>query len=203
MAANVARLRQDMDQARRVVEGATSNMRKAADTAMNALKGLGTAAGAVGFVRFISNTAQANKELERFSYLANTSINDFQKIALASSRFGVSQEKLADILKDTQDKVGDFIQTGGGAMADFFERVAPKVGVTADQFRKLNGKDALQLYVSSLEKANLSQADMVFYMEAIASDSTLLLPLLKVLMELSFFVRCLKQNCQTRFISHS
>lgn len=179
MAANVARLRQDMDQARRVVEGATSNMRKAADTAMTALKGLGTAAGAVGFVRFISNTAQANKELERFSYLANTSINDFQKIALASSRFGVSQEKLADILKDTQDKVGDFIQTGGGAMADFFERVAPKVGVTADQFRKLNGKDALQLYVSSLEKANLSQADMVFYMEAIASDSTLLLPLLK------------------------
>jgi len=64
-------------------------------------------------------------------------------------------------------------------MADFFEQIAPQVGVTAEQFRKLSGPDALQLYVSSLEKANLSQSEMTFFMEAIANDSTRLLPLLR------------------------
>jgi hypothetical protein len=37
-------------------------------------------------------------------------------------------------------------------MKDFFEQIAPKVNVTAAQFAKLSGPEALQLYVSSLEK---------------------------------------------------
>jgi hypothetical protein len=37
----------------------------------------------------------------------------------------------------------------------------------------------LQLYVSSLEQANLSQAELTFFLEAIANDATALLPLLK------------------------
>jgi len=61
-------------------------------------------------------------------------------------------------------------------MADFFETVAPLVGVTADNFKDLSGPQALQLYVDSLEKANLSQSQMTFFMEAIASDATALLP---------------------------
>ena len=64
-------------------------------------------------------------------------------------------------------------------MLDFFEQIAPKVGVTAEAFEQLSGPDALQLYVSSLEKANLSQEQMTFYMEALASDSTMLLPLIR------------------------
>ncbi|WP_217442938.1 phage tail tape measure protein, partial [Pseudomonas aeruginosa] len=71
------------------------------------------------------------------------------------------------------------LNTGGGALADFFENVAPKIGVTADQFRNLSGPQALGLYVSSLEKAKVSQSDMTFYLEAIASDATALLPLLR------------------------
>lgn len=130
-------------------------------------------------VGIAKQTSEAAAEVERFSQLANTSTRDFQRLAAGANTVGVSAEKMADIFKDVQDKVGDFIQTGGGGMADFFERVAPKVGVTAEQFRKLSGPDALQLYVSSLEKANLSQSDMVFFMEALASDSSNLIPLLK------------------------
>jgi len=92
---------------------------------------------------------------------------------------GIEQEKLADIYKDMRDRIGDFIQTGGGPMVDFFERVAPQVGVTAEQFRKLSGPQALQLFVSSMEQAGLSGNELVFQMEAMASDSTLLLPLLQ------------------------
>ena len=77
------------------------------------------------------------------------------------------------------DRIGDFMQTGAGPMADFFENIAPKVGVNAEQFAKLSGPEALQLYVSSLEKANVNQQEMTFYLEAMASDVTMLLPLLR------------------------
>lgn len=150
----------------------------------NLTKGLallvtGATAAATAAFGFASSTARQSEEIARSAKLAGTGVEEFQKLAYASESFGIQQDKLADILKDVNDKMGDYAQTGGGAMADFFEFIAPKVGVTAEQFKNLSGADALQLYVSSLEKANLSQADMTFYMEAIASDSTLLLPLLE------------------------
>ncbi len=130
-------------------------------------------------VGVIKETAAYAKEIERLSQVAGIGVERFQELAFAANRVGISQEKLGDIFKDVSDKVGDFIQTGGGGMADFFENIAPQVGVTAEQFRKLNGADALQLYVSSLEKANVSQNEMTFHLEAIASDASFLLPLLQ------------------------
>lgn len=129
-------------------------------------------------VQALTDTMQYAQELENLARLSGTGVERFQEMAFAASKFGVQQDKLADILKDTNDKLGDFFQTGAGPMADFFENIAPKVGVTADSFRKLSGPDALQLYVDSLQKAGLSQSEMTFYMEALASDSALLTPLL-------------------------
>ena len=134
----------------------------------------GAALGALGL-----SALNAGAEIERLSQVSNTLPGQFQGWAAGARTVGIEQEKLADILKDVNDRVGDFVQTGGGPMADFFEKIAPKVGVTAASFRKLSGADALQLYVSSLEKANVNQQDFTFYMEAMASDSTLLLPLLR------------------------
>lgn len=139
----------------------------------------GAAALAGAAVLVARNFAGGVAQIENMARLANVSTTEFQRSAAAAKVFGVEQEKLADILKDTNDKIGDFMQTGAGPMADFFEKIGPKVGVTAEQFKNLSGTDALALYVKSLEDANLSQAEMVFYMEAIASDSTLLLPLFK------------------------
>jgi len=53
------------------------------------------------------------------------------------------------------------------------------VGVTADEFARLSGPEALQAYVTSLERAGLSQQEMTFYLEAMASDTTALIPLLR------------------------
>lgn len=122
--------------------------------------------------------AGSAKQISNLSRLANTSTDEFQKMAAGAKTVGIEQDKLADIFKDVNDRVGDFISTGGGPMADFFENVAPKVGVTADQFARLSGPEALQLYADSLKKANLSQAETTFYMEAISSGATALLPLL-------------------------
>lgn len=135
---------------------------------------LGAAAVAMG-----RQAVRAAADLENMARIANTGVEDFQKFAIAADTVRISQEKLSDILKDVTDRVGDFLATGGGPMRDFFEQIAPQVGVTAEQFARLSGREALQLYVDSLERANLSQAEMTFYMEALASDATALLPLLR------------------------
>lgn len=111
--------------------------------------------------------------------ISNASVAEFQKAAFAAKSVGIESEKLADIYKDVNDKVGEFVATGGGELKDFFTNIAPKVGVTAQQFAKLSGPEALQLYVSSLEKAGINQQQMTFYMEALANDATALLPLLR------------------------
>jgi hypothetical protein len=124
------------------------------------------------------SSIKAAKEVVGLARVANSTVPEFQKMAFGAKSVGVETGQLSDILKDMSDRVGDFLTTGGGPMADFFEKIAPQVGVTAEQFRKLSGPDALQLYVSSLEKANVSQNEMVFFMEAIASDASRLLPLM-------------------------
>ncbi|HHX7072638.1 TPA: phage tail tape measure protein [Pseudomonas aeruginosa] len=138
-----------------------------------------TAAGITALAALTVSTVRNANEIANLASVANASTTEFQKYAAGAKLVGIEQEKLADIFKDVNDKVGDFLNTGGGALADFFENVAPKVGVTADQFRNLSGPQALGLYVSSLEKAKVSQSDMTFYLEAIASDATALLPLLR------------------------
>lgn len=137
------------------------------------------AAGSAAAYGLAARSAELGKEVGNLSRLAGTAPREFQRWAIAADTVGISQEKLADILKDMQDRVGDFLATEGGPMKDFFENIAPAVGVTADQFARLSGPEALQLYVSSLEKANLTQNEMTFYMEALASDSTALIPLLR------------------------
>ncbi len=132
-----------------------------------------------GAFAFTKGTADQARAVENLSRVAGTTPAVFQRMAAASKTVGVEQDKLADILKDVQDKTGEFLSTGGGPMADFFEHIAPKVGITAEAFRGLSGPDALQLYQRSLEEAGVSQEEMTFYMEALASDATALIPLLR------------------------
>lgn len=152
---------------------------KAFDALGTAAKRLAPLLAAALSVRAIQNAANYAQELRNLSALSGVAASELQALGAASRTVGISTEKLADIYKDMNDRVGDFLQTGGGPMKDFFETIAPAVGVTAAEFEKLSGPQALQLFVSSLEKANLTQAEMVFYMEAMASDATALIPLLR------------------------
>ena len=139
----------------------------------------GVAAGATALAAFTVSTVQAASEISRFAAVAGTSTTEFQKYAAGAKAVGVENDKLADIFKDVNDKVGDFLLNGGGELQDFFKTIAPKVGVTAEQFRNLSGPQALQLFATSLQKAGLSQAEMTQQMESLANDATLLLPLLR------------------------
>jgi hypothetical protein len=118
------------------------------------------------------------REIEVLSQRANTAPRDLQRMAAAARTVGVDMEGVSSILQDVNDRVGDFLTTGAGPMADFFEQIAPRVGVTADQFRNLSGPQALQLYVTTLQRAGVNQQQMTFFLEAMSSEATRLLPLL-------------------------
>jgi hypothetical protein len=167
----MGRLSRELDQANARMAAFARRAKIAATAAAAAL--------AAAVVAMTRSTIMAANEIDQLSQVANAAPEVFQRWSAASATVGVEQEKLADILKDVNDRVGDFLQTGGGPMADFFENIAPRVGVTADQFARLSGPEALQLYVDSLERAGVSQQEMTFYLEAMASDTTRLIPLLQ------------------------
>lgn len=147
----------------------------------------GTALGSMGaLVALAVQTANTAAEIERLAYLSGTTTTEFQEWAVGSRAMGIEMDKLSDIFKDTRDRIGDFITTGGGELSDFFTEIAVKTEGSADgalklakAMRELSGADALQLYVDKLEEAGVSQNEMVFFMESVADEATALIPLLE------------------------
>ncbi|MEW5609466.1 tail tape measure protein, partial [Pseudomonas juntendi] len=167
-----------MDRAGRSSEKWRKDVEKNAKAVGSAV-GATIAAGVAALAAFTVSTVNAANEISRLASVSGASTNEFQRYAAGAKAVGIESDKFADILKDVNDKVGDFLLNGGGELQDFFKTIAPKVGVTADQFRNLSGPQALQLFATSLEKAGLSQAEMTQQMESLANDATLLLPLLR------------------------
>lgn len=146
----------------------------------------GAAAVGAGVLAMASEYANAARELQTFASISNTTTQEFQKMAVGAETMGISSEKLSDQLKDFNEKLGEFITIGSGGAVDFFEQIAIKTEGSAEGARKLalemqnlSGPKALQLYVDKLEEAGVTQQQMSFYLESMASDTTNLIPLLK------------------------
>lgn len=182
LVARTASFSEPLSKAERQARNSGKGIAESMDVASIAVKGLSYAVGGLsvaGMVAFSEKVINAGNDIQRFSKLANASVSQFQYYAKGAETAGISIESFADKMKDMQDRIGDFQQTGGGPLADFFTNIAPRIGVTIQQFQKLSGPEALQLFYNSLEKAGASTNDMKFYMEAIISDSSLLIPLLE------------------------
>ncbi|WP_333668143.1 hypothetical protein [Acinetobacter guillouiae] len=124
-------------------------------------------------------------ELERMAFKANTTTQEFQKMATGAAAFGIEGEQLADIMKDFNEKLGELTSVGAGGGVDFFEQIAVKTEGSAEaarklilEMQKLSGPQALQMYVDKLEEAGVTQQQMSFYLESMGSDLTNLIPLL-------------------------
>ena len=144
------------------------------------------AAVGAGVFAMANEYANAARELQTFASISNTTTQEFQKMSVGAETMGISQEKLSDQLKDFNEKLGEFITIGSGGAVDFFEQIAIKTEGSAEGARKLalemqnlSGPKALQLYVDKLEEAGVTQQQMSFYLESMASDTTNLIPLLK------------------------
>ena len=159
---------------------ATPNVRRMSDGAQLAAKALKrlagamTAAAALAYVHSISAYAV---EVDRLAQVAGTSAERMQELAYAGDRVGVSMDEYADILKDVNDKVGDYITTGGGEFADVFQQVLQPLGYTVDQLREMSSEQVLGSVVSGMERLGYTTSQTTYILEALANDATMLAPL--------------------------
>lgn len=140
--------------------------------------GLGSAIAVDGLIDLTRNAITTSTEVRRMADLVGESVEDFQYFAAGAKTAGLSLEQFGQMGKDALGRLGE-ARRGEGEMMDFFEKVAPKIGVTIDMFKDLSGPEVIQAYYNGLEKANLSHAEVITYMEQIVNDGSLLIPLLK------------------------
>ena len=185
-----AQVKATEDASQRVVAALNAQMRARDENAANAqksakriseLKGLisGVIEGGSFAAKFAKETLEIAETIENQSKVSGISAERFQEMAFAADNVGVSQEKLSGILKDVNDKFGEFNATGSGPLLEFMEKVLPMVGLTEDAFKGLSSDKALGLFVKTLEDAGANDADFTHFLENLATDSTALLPLLK------------------------
>lgn len=170
--------------AERQTQSSFDNMRKHINNYGMAVAG--AAAGAVTALAAMAvDTANQAAELEIFAFRANTTTQEFQKMAVGAAAFGIEGDKLSDMMKDFNEKLGELTAIGAGGGVDFFEKIAMKTEGSSEaakklilDMQKLSGPEALQMYVDKLEEAGVTQQQMSFYLESMASDMTDLYPLL-------------------------
>ncbi|HFX6519025.1 TPA: transglycosylase SLT domain-containing protein [Acinetobacter nosocomialis] len=180
--ANTGSYIQGLSRAERQTRNSTKGMADGFDLvgkSLTVLKGVVAGISVASVTSFALEVIRSGNEIDRLAKLANSSVSQFQYYSKGAQTAGISIEKFADQMKDMQDRIGDFQQTGGGPLADFFHNIAPLVGVSIQQFQKLSGPEALQLFYNSLEKVGSTKNDIKFYMESIISDSSELIPLLE------------------------
>lgn len=160
------------------------NMRKHVNTYGTAILGI-AASSVTALAGMALQTANQAAELEQFALRANTTTQEFQKMAVGAAAFGIEGDKLSDMMKDFNEKLGELTAIGAGGGVDFFEQIAMKTEGTSEaaqqlilDMQKLSGPEALQLYMDKLEEAGATQQQMSFYLESMASDMTDLIPLL-------------------------
>ncbi|NVC95958.1 hypothetical protein FC650_20585 [Vibrio natriegens] len=196
-----AQFQKDVDYAKKMLRGYTKEAKAAndsnvglskslegtADGAKTAAKGvleitsavtagLGAVAGATGYL--ITRQADHARQIERMATVSQTSVEQIQALGYASEQYNISGENMADILKDVNDKLGDFSENEGGEFADFMENIAPKVGLTIEKLQQLSGPEALIAVKSAMDAANVPMKSQIFYLESIANDASALMPLL-------------------------
>ena len=199
--AETVQFSEDVEYARRMLRGYATDAHAANDNNTNLsqsfsdsvdsvkslsselLKASGVIAGAASGVvaataLLVTQQADAARELERMATVSDLSVERIQALSYASEQYNISGDKMADILKDVNDKLGDFSENEGGEFVDFMENIAPKVGITIEQLQELSGPDALIAVKSAMDEANVPMKSQIFYLESIADEASALMPLL-------------------------
>lgn len=167
----------DLDVSVKKTDKSFSKLAKGAAAVATAVLAVGAAVGAA-----VKDAAAFAKELEVASNRTGDSVERLQEMAFATNTVGISLEKLGDIGKDTNEKVGEFLTTGGGGFQDFVDIMkltTQEAERMATQFSTMSGTEVLQAMVTQMEAAGVGANKMSFALEGMASDTTDLIPLLK------------------------
>ncbi|ENM8378378.1 hypothetical protein AB8216_000014 [Vibrio alginolyticus] len=197
-----AKFQKDVDYAKKMLRGYTKEAKVANDETANferkinvagsSIRKMGTAtlqltgmitagvgAAVAASTYMVRQSAQQAREIERQATVAQVSVQRIQELSYASEQYSIAGDKMADILKDVNDKLGDYAATGGGEFKDFFGQIAPKVGLTISELQRMAGPEALIAIKEAMDQANVPMKQQIFYLESIANDASALMPLLE------------------------
>jgi len=168
-------------------KSSVKNMAKSVKGSLMSVKGaVGGLVAAFAAFKGISATknlvmdfAKSGREINSWAITLGIGTTQLQAFAAAGKAMNFSFAKTTDILKDVSDKIGDFKATGGGEAKELFKRL----GLSDLSLAGKNPVDALQAIVNRMDSLKgtvneLNQQEKVFLFEAIANDTSKLMPLL-------------------------
>lgn len=135
----------------------------------------------IGQIAIQARDAQVELEILATRTGESTSAVLGMKAALVGT--GVTFGQYADIIKDTDDKLGDFVLTGGGEAKEAMEFLTEATGKSAEELAKLGGKDFLGLLQTEMDKAGLSTQKQTNLLESLGNEASRLSPFLRMTAE--------------------
>lgn len=194
LTANALQMRQELDKAQKEikklrgeVDGAEQSQGRLSVSSSKLGGAIGMVATSViaattAFTAYAAVQGRAIRETQTLATMAGVSVEEFKRLSFVMGTAGISGEKFGDIMKDTQERIGDFLATGGGAFQDFADVMSLTEGEAvklAKEFETMSGDQVLQAMVDQMQAAGKSTQQMSFALEGMASDTTRLIPLLK------------------------
>ncbi len=154
----------------------SKSMKEVGESAKSMAKNVAAvgAAAATAAAAYVIHNAGQIKQQQMYADAIGVSSQSMSSLAYASRDTIVTQEKLGDILKDTSEKIGDYIVTGGGAAADTLDRL----NLSAKDLAGLSPDQQLLKIAGALDQVG-TKSEKIFLLENLASDASLLLPVLE------------------------
>lgn len=169
MAANVARLRQDMDAARKTVDGAMSGIRSAANAASAALAALGVVSFAAWSKNIVMSSIEGAAALNDLAIQAGVTVEALSGLAAIGKYSGQNAESIAAAMNKMtrslssvteESKGAGFALQAMGLDVREFEKLAPDqqfmlLAKTLDQYQDGSGKAAVAMALLGKEGAKM------------------------------------------------
>ncbi len=178
MAANIARLRTDMDDAKKVVGGAMKEVEKAADVAKKALGFLGVTIGAAAFVNLIKGSIDAAGALNDLSIKTGASVESLSKFGEVGRLSGVSVEAVGQSMNRLSRSMAD---AGGGSKE--VAQTIKALGINFDEFKRMAPDDQMVAVAKGMNQFADGSGKSAAAMTLFGKSGAELLPFMKDLAE--------------------
>lgn len=152
------------------VQQSMSGIRESVNSVQAKIGGL---VGAAGLGLVVSRTIDATRQTLAYSNALNESVEVMTGWQIAGARVGLGADKIADIMKDTTEKIGDAFRNQGGEAVEVVE----SLGLNLEALARQSPSQQLLSIAEAMEQVG-TRGEKVQILEALASDATLLLPLL-------------------------
>ena len=130
-------------------------------------------AGGAGIGMLIQRQTEGARQAVAYADALQIPIDKLTAMQAAGEVVGINADKMADILKDTSEKIADAYRNNGGEAVE----VLNGLGLSIEHINSLSPDQQLIAIANALGQVG-TQGEKIQIMEALASDAALLLPLL-------------------------